>query len=788
MKIRFEQKVVSLSIGEFASFTLAPASAGDGRQAGLWRAQVGTSWHEELRRQSEAATPGARFEVLVGGRWPHEDWIVELQGRADQVLPFDEDVLLREVKTITTPLPASESELRETYPAYFRQLAAYRALYPLSDPSRGAFERPAAELLFLEISTGLTQRVRLAAEDDTAFEAQMGQLIGFLRMREDHLRRLRDCPLLPPFTEPRPGQENTSRILAHAVMEKPVLLFQAPTGFGKTGYLLEMALNELKDGRITRIVYLTGKSTGQLQVLRQLRSMLPAGAPVSYVQVRNKRDHCIHTVFHCFRETCPHLDNLEERWKQSGLAGHFLHDGTELALDTLRESGRRAGICPYEITRASLAGTDIWVGDYNYIFSPANRSFFYERPGFDPSQTLLVVDEAHNLPARVAGNYSVRFGRNEARDVLTEFTFMAIAPGLRRAWENLADLLADLRPCEECDSPTEEALRSAVNSLAEQLLAAPPDYAALTPETIHHLDAASDLHRFLENTAIDKLLWVPRDGILEATCLDASVPLGETLRSFRSVALASATFRPEDHFLRRCGLDSTGHTVKPIDAKAPWRTGAYDLAVDIRVDTRYRQRSRHLPVMAETIARLRRQAAGPVAVFFPSYHYARSLLDETESRFPEIRVSLQERRETLAGQTAFIEEALLLSDALFLILGGSYTESIDLLGGRIDYALIAGPALPEVNPVQNALMTRPGAATRDERFRSVYQIPGMRKINQALGRLVRAPGQRARVLLQCRRFAEPSYLDLLDPDLQPDTFVANEEDLEAWLARCFGET
>ncbi len=784
MKISFDTKTVSLSIGEFSEFTVAPVSSGDVRGGGLWRAQVGTSWHGELRTRSASERPGACFEVPVGGRWIHKDWIVELQGRIDQVLPDGDDVLLREVKTVTFPLPASESDLRETHPAYFRQLAAYQSLYRFSYRDREQFELPRAEIFFLEIGTGLSQAVPLGPEDKDLFENQVASLVEFLQLRESHLRRLRTCRILSPFPEPRPGQEDVSDRLAHAVRKNSILLFHAPTGFGKTGYLLEMALNELKDGRVTRIVYLTGKSTGQIQVLRQLGAMLPEDAPVSCIQVRNKKDHCINSVFHCFRETCPYLDDLEVRWKKSGLCALMFSDQTELTLDRLRDSGKRASVCPYEITRMALAGADIWVGDYNYVFSPSTRSFFHERPGFDPARTFLIIDEAHNLPSRVADNHSVRIGVEEARDVLTEFTFKPVPPGILRSWETFIDLLSGLRPCDRINPSSEAAIRSAARNLGEQFLSTPPDYASMSPETLQRIDHAAGLTHLLDNPDIEKLLWVPREGVLQLTCLDASIPLGETLRSFRSAALASATFGPHDHFIRECGLEDTTDSVARVEAHAPWRSGAYDLAVDLRADTRFRQRARHMPVMAETVARLCRRASGPVAVFFPSYRYARDLLDELESRFSEIRVSLQERRDSLAEQTSFIEESLLLSDALFLILGSSYTESIDLLGGRIEYALVAGPALPEVNAVQKARMEsgRDGdEADRNERFRSVYQIPGMRKVNQAIGRLVRAPGHRARILLLCRRFAETSYRELLNPDLRPTTWIATDEDLETWL-------
>jgi Rad3-related DNA helicase len=144
-------------------------------------------------------------------------------------------------------------------------------------------------------------------------------------------------------------------------------------------------------------------------------------------------------------------------------------------------------------------------------------------------------------------------------------------------------------------------------------------------------------------------------------------------------------------------------------------------------------------------------------------------------------VALQQRLTDLAAQTAWVEAALAEADALFLVLGSSFAESIDVLGGRVTRAMVVGPALPEVNAVQRARMAALAPLGREGAFRRVYQIPGMQKVNQALGRLVRAPGQRAKVLLHCRRFAEPSYADLLDPDYRHGAQITTDAELSAWF-------
>src|SRR5690606_26340371 len=108
--------------------------------------------------------------------------------------------------------------------------------------------------------------------------------------------------------------------------------------------------------------------------------------------------------------------------------------------------------------------------------------------------------------------------------------------------------------------------------------------------------------------------------------------------------------------------------------------------------------------------------------------------------------------------------------------------SIDLLGGRIANAMVVGPALPEVNALQNARMRKLAQLTRDEAFHTVYQIPAMQRVNQALGRLVRAPGHCTRILLHCQRFADKSYADLLHPDHQTRTYLFTDEEVASWIA------
>jgi DNA excision repair protein ERCC-2 len=878
MLFDLDQRSASLGVGEFSGFSLGPRESGAGAGAGLWRAQLGTHWHNELRGRALAEHgTNAEFEVAITGQIVHRGWKLSFTGRIDQIVRRAPDpsarraqpvTVLREIKSVTRALPTDETELRRDYPDYFIQLATYVALtraglvtandaaasHLIDDKvDLGAV---AGELVFVETSAGLVQTIRFTPADDPIFRAQLDRVVDFLDLRLRARERLRNLRFRPAFTTPRPGQETTLAELTQTFEQRPLVLFEAPTGFGKTGVLLEFALGQLRSGHFDRALYLTSKSTGQLQVIRTLQQMTAGGngagnpigyspqkprdmksvgahteaptTPVAAWHVRNKAEHCINTTFHCVRDNCSFLADAAERWATSGLARFYVDEQHARDLDALRTAGRDARICPYEITRAALAFNDVWIGDYNYVFAPRNRGLFYDQPGFNAARTLLLIDEAHNLPSRVADAYSYLFSATDAYAVRDELHRVRPIVTLVTAWDHWCHFLHHRRATETLAAAEEDDARHLLAEIAKILASTPLDYAALGPYASDALWAIPPLLEELQSADLPRLWWSPRNGELALTCLDAAVAIGATLREYGGAVLASATLTPVDGFTAACGLAAPPEiAVAPVaaperfgalnkkttrklyrqltnaaellrveeardaaspallHAHAPWRDGSYAVGFDARVDTKFQHRSHHYAETAATIAALQLAANGPVAVFFPSYAYADAIRQELSASRAAFRVAVQPKVRDLAAQGAWVDESLLAADALFLVLGSSFAESIDALGGRITHAMVVGPALPEVNAVQRARLADAERAglSREAAFRRVYQIPGMTKVNQALGRLVRAPGQQARVLLHCRRFAEASYLELLAPEYRTGTTIADDAELRIWLSR-----
>lgn len=802
MQFDLAARTAQLSVGELSDFAIGPRDGGEGTSS-IWRAQLGSHWHREMQTQTTSENTEATFEVPITGAVFHRGWTIAVTGRIDQSVPSGNTTILREIKTLTRAVPVPEPELRAEYPSYFAQLATYLSLRRIADPK----EQIRGELVFVETGNGLSQTITLTREDESLFESRLERFTQFLDLNLKALERRQNLEFSSPFEVLRPGQEDTQKNLTTALAGKPIVTFEAPTGFGKTGVMLETALEALKSGQCDRVVYVTSKSTGQLQVISTLDRMTtpspaPAASPseVCHVlrdkpsesvdllndklriwHVRNKREHCVNHTFHCVREECQFIQDIEARWPESGLDRFHLFDNESRELEVLKQAGKSANICPYEVTRTALAFQDVWVGDYNYVFAPRNRSLFENQPGWNPARTMLIVDEAHNLPSRVADAHSHELDGNALRSVLAELDHQRVSSQLLRAWETLTLIVAGMRVTDGLDAIAEDDLAEALTHVSEHLAVTPLDYGALGPDLAETLWRPAELAAWLSDHSLTRLVWSPRDGEVHFTCLDAAPAIAATLRSFGQVVLASATVGPDQAVTTALGLDPT--ELGRVDAITPWRDDAYDVAVDLRVDTRYQHRGQHYVDTARTVARLCAVADRSVAVFFPSYRYAQAISDALSQNEPGIRVALQPRMRELAAQAQWVEQSIALSDVLFLVLGSSFAEGIDLLGGRISHAMVVGPALPEVNARQRAWMAEleRSADTRKQAFDLVYRVPGLQKVNQGLGRLVRAPGHKTRVLLHCQRFLDPAYARLLAPDYQFGTHIPDDEALASWL-------
>jgi DNA excision repair protein ERCC-2 len=355
-----------------------------------------------------------------------------------------------------------------------------------------------------------------------------------------------------------------------------------------------------------------------------------------------------------------------------------------------------------------------------------------------------------------------------------------------RAVAAFAHFLDHLKPGDRLDDDLHFEGQSLLRAIAEPVAQTPLPWEEAPEFALDLLWRTPAAVNALDHSLLPLLSWAPGAGQWALSCLDAAAETGPLLQRFGGALLMSATLQPLGETSARLGLPDPatvagrGATVY-VEGCAPWRAGAHRVAIDARVDTRFKQRGTSMRKTALTIEALTEGQAAPVVVFFSSYRYAEAVAQTLEWESPHLRVAVQPRRLDLAQQRRFLDESLLLSHALFLILGSSFAEGIDQLGGRVERAMVVGPALPEVNAVQEATREAFLRQGHQNPFAAAYQLPGMVRIHQALGRLVRAPGHKAEILLHGKRFAEPGYFELLRPEFQEASILRHDNDFAHWL-------
>lgn len=776
MHIDGENRRARLAVREFCEFSLF-ATGGAGH-VGLWRMESGRRWHETVQAE-KAATFTA--EKPIRGTLEHEEWTLELEGRIDLFSETGENgCAIGEIKTLTDSLPLDAAVLRERYPSYFLQLAAYRRLL-CSGETKISVER--AFLLFIDIDTGLRQEVEAEENDTRDLEEQLARVIRFLETMRNRFRERRSFTW-PSFREhPRPVQIEAQDSLRQALAsghDRPdapsVAGFEAPTGFGKTRILLEYALEALQTGEVDRILYLTGKNSGQVQALRELDQLFPEGNGPSVYRIRNHAEHYrICPLADCQAGSCAsELPEIKGDTAEAGL--YRLPAAAEAAWTAIADTAEALRACPYDLSRAALPLSDIWIGDYNYLFAPGSRHIFREQPGFDPMRTFLLIDEAHNLPDRVVSALSLSLREGELENVAEDLRMLRAHPPLRHAIRETARAIRSLIAGKVADTTFLYRMLDLLETITLLLRDNALPWSEFSLETVRLLQDLQALAWLLEKDNLHPVLWSPTDGEMEGLPLEASSWIGENLEGFKKTVCFSATLSPFGAFAERLGLPPGGLAPVPV---ATGESESFRVAIDARVDTRLRQRETHYHTTAHTAMRLAENAASCIAVYFPSYRYAESVRLYLEVDAPHLRVEMQPGSGDSEERDTFATEAPLRNDLLFLVLGGSFAEAIDSFGGVVGTAMIVGPGLPELNTITRMKMDR--FPDREHGFHSVCRIPGMRRVNQAIGRLVRDHHHRARILLHDRRFCEDSYHQLLRDDLGEIPVLRNERAFEDWL-------
>ena len=740
---------------------------------GLARLSVGAELHRIVQAGRCAADPAYTSEVAVDARFAVDGWSLRILGRADGVTRDDDGrAVVEEIKTLHFRTELHHLFAHERLERYRWQARIYAlCLFP---------DGAAATRLVLVDLGGEDERVEeipwSPAEVLAYLRARVHAMVAAERERERVRQRWREAAAgLPfPFDEPRPVQAEAMAAAAEALGAGRHLLLSAPTGIGKTAAALYPAVKiALETGR--RVIFLTAKTLQQQLAVETIRRMQQGGW--QSIQLRAKARMCANAEVICHEEYCRHARDYGAKLVQRGVLPALSSAAPHLDPDRVYEVADAAEVCPFEVSLELLRDCSAVVCDYNYVFDPAIALFGVPGQG-DLEDAFLVIDEAHNLVDRAREYFSPRLAASRVRDAreLLAGHRQKVCRDLDRALAELEGLIAEAVTGALGERTGVEKAALDVRPLAEIRLELD---ALIAPFFVFKRNA--DLW-LADDPVIDVLLSLARltdllagghaeivplaeraadgDEVLRLFCLDASRFVGAVLEASAGCIAMSATLEPFEFYRDLLGFDPDRTDTIALPSPFP-RENRLILAVD-EVDTSYRYRQRHYGRIAELVAELAPPERNAL-VLFPSYAFLREVADRLVVTGHRVEIQRGDdseaiRRAILGRLRGNHEPVLLLA-----VLGGVFAEGVDYPGDMLSEVIVVSPALPQVGPERELL--KEYFAERYERgFDYAYLIPGMTRVVQAAGRLIRSAEDRGVIVLICRRFLKVPYVTMLPAD------------------------
>jgi len=767
--VDLEKKEICAGVGELLGDSAHRAIGLTG--SGLSRLWIGQELHRRVQGELEADESGVSSEIAVTRELLIDDWTLVLSGRADSVLTVDGVVhRVDEIKTLHFAVELYNLYFNERLERFRNQARIYALMLAQENPDCRV------RLVLVDIVTG-EQRfedVLWSPDGVLAFLRQkVHRLVAVEQRRRKRLEALREAAdqLVFPHPELRPAQQEIVESVAEALDAGRHLLLRAPTGSGKTAAALFPAVKgALTHGR--RVFFLTAK-TLQQRIAVQTVKALNDGLFRS-MQLRAKSKMCANTEMICHEDHCPYARDYGLKVTASGIVDALLGGEDHSDPDHLWETARAHEVCPFEISLELLGETDVVVCDYNYVFDPA-IGLGALLHGSALQDAVLVIDEAHNLVDRSREYYSPML---EVQAIERARAFLArrntsLYRQLGRLMGDLSDTLRDII-CEALGENEDGESLATVREgeFADLRLAldgAMLQYFIDTRE--NDLWVADDpvvtvflsvtrFHRVLSLGGEEFVHLAERSGTeverVKIFCRDAARFVGEVLEQSAGAIAMSATLEPFDFYHDLLGFDSRRTETLRVASPFPPENRLV-LSID-DVDTTYKYRRDSYDPIAGWIARLC-EPGHNVLTLFPSYDFLECVRD----RLPPTShlVLTQQRGSSDAEQHQFLEAlGNGRSHLLLAVLGGIFAEGVDYPGSMLSQVIVVSPGLPQYN-LERELLKAYYRERYGHSFAYAYLIPGMTRVVQAAGRLIRSSTDRGVIVLVGRRFQDRRYARLL---------------------------
>lgn len=783
-----KKRLVTLSVHELVDFLCREGDI-DNRVYNADTMQLGSKLHASFQEKQ-----GRDYlsEVPLVGTIEREKATVILEGRADGIIVGGPFPVIDEIKTTVMPL---EDFYHQQKAWHYAQAECYGYLYLLNHPDLS--RECGIRLTYISQQDAKQKMVKEEKFTFAELEKDVLSLVDrHLQFDEEEFKHLalrnESAAALPfPYAHFRPGQREMAKYI-YALMSKKqsknVFFFEAPTGIGKTISAIYPALKSFAKGTNAKLFYLTAKGSGRQAAFDAMTSCYEKGFIGRDSWLVAKEKICFNPGMECNPDACPfakdYYGKLRQVMTEENQANH------RFSPEYVTDVARHYAMCPFELQLDLSLIADVILCDYNYFFDPLVRLDRYFGPEADPSRDIVLIDEAHNLPSRARDMYSESIRLSLLDKAKEELSSYKVFKGIKSARKKLQMALEEVEQAEKDpftilptfpDSVLDALIRFSDATKKKQV----GDVAL--PASVKELSRVAYRMSYLvsecdENCVTYAIRRSNHDFELRWQCLDASPWIKESIDRVRGTAVFSATLSPMEFYERSIyGEEDLPFLTFP----SPFPPEHLHLMVAPKVSTRYKNRDQTYEEVARYLSAFVEAKTGNYFLFFPSYDYLAKITPYFS--FGDADVYTQERDMNDDEKDLFLSRFLShpkKTSIGLLIIGGSFSEGVDLMADRLSGVAVVGIGLPQVSPESNALRDY-YEAKNGKGFAYAYRNPGINKVMQAVGRLIRSENDIGSALLIDDRYLQGEYRALFSRVWKQYEIVLSPEEVKTSMTEFY---
>ena len=782
--VNFMDRIHKISVRKLASFTDTTERISKSFFS-LNKAIEGTNKHTYLHNIFESQFNNYLSEVTVNYLFESSEFKVEISGRIDGLL---QGTSVFEIKS--TDCAFNELSFNSN-PIHAAQLKIYGYIYAIQNN----LHEIELSLVYIKRTTNEYKFFTETFSIDNLqsfFNKLIFTYINWQKALDDwyELRNSSIKKIPFPYDNYRNGQRTMAQSVYRTIQAEKKLFLQAPTGTGKTIGTLFPSIKAIGEGLINKIFYLTAKTITRTVAVNAYLLLKEKGLNLRTLVLTAKEKICFQDNMDCDEETCPYLNNFSNKCND---AIEAILEDEFFSREKIELIAKEYNVCPFELSLSLALYSDLIICDYNYLFDPnvSLRRFFQDNTS---EKFCFLVDEAHNLVERARDMYSTGLSKNDIlgfrRLIKTDYPslykilskinnyFLKLKKELLEKEGNILLNFSDNNTHKELQNYLEEFLFKSEKYLDKKE----------APYKKELLDMYFTFLSFIKISSIYDKCYITvykidnSDLFIKLFCLDPSLQLKKCMDLGRSSIIFSATLSPIEYFMPVLG----GEIEDPcLILPSPFPEKNLLLYINDTISTKYKNRDSSYNKIAEIIKETVSNKIGNYLVFFPSYQYMKNVIesfDESDYNIlvQESSMNEEDREEYLRN----FESNGVKSLIAFAVLGGIFGEGIDLVGDKLKGVFIVGVGLPQIC-YERDLIKKYYNTVNNNGFDFSYTFPGMNRVLQAAGRVIRTETDTGFVILIDDRFSTYKYKQLFPKEWSLTHYSSKSKPLQSIISEFF---